>query len=125
MDRRKVLEPFQAMRLEPALVLVELGALHSPAAAGFRDIAQGLGQLEGGQALAGDFLFGSGHDILLSGLENSASATPALRFTALLLTINHRSERRLVIQLRTLIFLLKRNIQISMKKSSLTNSGKN
>ena len=30
-NRRKILETFQAMRLEPALVLIELGAGHSPA----------------------------------------------------------------------------------------------
>ncbi len=67
-NRRKILEPFQAMRLEPALVLVEMGTGHFPAAASFCDIAQGLGQLESGQPLTNDFLLGGGHEILLSGL---------------------------------------------------------
>ena len=39
-DRRQVLQPLEAVRLEPSLPLVEAGPVHPPLAAGLADVAQ-------------------------------------------------------------------------------------
>lgn len=52
-DRRQVLQAFEAVGLEAALPLVEAGAVHSPAAAGFRRIAELFGKLKNAQTLLG------------------------------------------------------------------------
>ena len=50
----QVLETFQALHLEAALVLVEAGTVHPAASAGFGSTAELLGQFEHRQALAGE-----------------------------------------------------------------------
>ena len=45
-DRRQVLEPVQALELEPALPVVEAGPVDAAAPAGLGDVAQPLGELE-------------------------------------------------------------------------------
>ena len=56
-DRGQVFESFDAVPLEAALVLVERLAREAAAAAGFRDVAEGLGEFEDGEALVGELLF--------------------------------------------------------------------
>jgi len=52
-DLRQVLRPLQAVRLETALVLLELRAADAAAPARLRDIAQDLGQLQHAQPVTG------------------------------------------------------------------------
>jgi len=77
-DGRQVLESFQAVGLEAALVLVERGAVHPGAAAGLGGVAQGLGQLEHTEAVLGQFGGGIGHD--LSSFRVGATGGSSVRY---------------------------------------------
>jgi hypothetical protein len=95
-DGRQVFETLQALPLKAALVVVQLRAGHPPAAAGFADVAQHLGQFQDAQAVTSDFLFSS-HGSFSSQWSSCASTSD-----------QHKCHwRSLVVQTTSLMLLLK------------------